>query len=690
MPPTWLATIHHDGSSKYVSDLCPAIGDVVRIRLRVSDQTALKRVFLRTNPDNLQVLSPMSPGRHAPPARWYDVDLPITERIVQYRFVIEAEDGGVWWYSAAGVTEHEPLGGSDFRLVTDLPPPSWVRSTVFYQIFPDRFWNGEPSNDPQPDEYDRPSYRYKKFEYQNRRPRTLPWGSPAPFDAPPTLTFYGGDLPGIESKLPYLQDLGVGAIYLNPVFASPSNHRYDVVDHERVDPRLGGTAALAHLRQALTAAGMRYLLDVVPNHVSYWHPWFQAAESDPTSLEAGFFTFLRHPESFKDWFGWPRLDYASEELRRRMFTGHEAVLRRWLRLPYSADGWRVYLPNAPARQGELQPGLHIGRALRAAIKETRPDAYLLGENLADATEQLQGDQFDGLMNYRAFMLPLWSWLRGYHQDLPGLPPIVSVRLATQALARALLEGLSSAPWSVSLHHYNPIGSHDFPRVRSVLDGNDALHRLAAVVQFTFPGVPGIYYGDEIGMVNDPGLEQRACMVWDEKAWNRPLREFYKALVALRRGSPALQEGGFQVLAVEADTLAYQREGPAGRVIVVAHRGSTPRPPGPLAVAHGGVPDGLAFTEAFSRRVVLARRGQLALPELPQGATVWVAEEEPDAAERPHPLSAPQAPRAEPTRGRTLACPVCGKKDGTRRETRTVPGGVRHDRWFCLWCGATWT
>jgi alpha-glucosidase len=178
---------------------------------------------------------------------------------------------------------------------------------------------------------------------------------------------------------------------------------------------------------------------------------------------------------------------------------------------------------------------------------------------------------------------------------------------------------------VALQQYNVLDSHDVPRIRTVVGGNDSLHRLAAVVQLTYPGVPGLYYGDEIGMVDAPRLGSRACMIWDERRWDRALLDFYRDLVALRRASPALQEGGFQALAVEPDTLAYQREGPEGWILVVAHRGERPRPAGSLPVADGGVPDGVEFVERLGGATAVVRDGALPLPELPQGATLWVAE-----------------------------------------------------------------
>jgi alpha-glucosidase len=156
----------------------------------------------------------------------------------------------------------------------------------------------------------------------------------------------------------------------------------------------------------------------------------------------------------------------------------------------------------------------------------------------------------------------------------------------------------------------------------VVHGNDALHRLAVIVQLTFPGIPALYYGDEVGMVDVPRMKAIGCMEWDPSRWNHDLFAFYQDLVGLRRRSPILQRGGFQMLAVEPDAFAYQREAPEGRVIVIAHRGSAPRPAEPLPVAHGGIPDGTRFVEHFSGVQVVVSGGMLPIPAQPQGASLW--------------------------------------------------------------------
>lgn len=614
--PDWLAGVHHDGSEKYVSRLHPRLGETVRLQLRLGSDAPVRAVYLRTFPDGEQLFTPMERGPSAPPCQWWHVDLPISQPMVHYRFLLQADDG-LWNYTATGPTAHIPLDHTDFRILANYDAPEWLETAVFYQIFPDRFANGDPSNDPQPNE----------FEFRGFRCRTYPWGEPPNDEQPFPIIFYGGDLQGIAQHIDYLVDLGVNALYLNPIFTAYSNHKYDVIDYYNVDPNLGGNAALTALREALTVRDMRYILDIVPNHCGYWHPWFQDARDTPSAAEAEFFTFDNHPDDYVTWLGvWtlPKLNYRSAELRRRMYASDEAIFRHWLRPPYAADGWRVDVANMLGRQGPMQLGEEVARGIRHAVKSTNPAAYLLGENFFDATPHLQGDQWDAVMNYTGLSLPLWYWLSGYRERSHGMDHFITTPTSwpTDALIETWRTRRGVVPWAIALQQFNLLGSHDTARLRSVVAGNDALQRLAAIVQFTYPGVPCLYYGDEIGMEDEPDLESRGCMVWDESCWNKDLRAFYQALIALRKASPVLQRGGFQVLGVEPDTFAYQREGVNGRILVIAHRSQTPRPARPLSVTHGGIPNGTRFVEFFSGQELVVTDGALSLPEHEQGASLW--------------------------------------------------------------------
>jgi alpha-glucosidase len=613
--PAWLASLHHDGSPDYVSNTYPVLGESVQLRLRVEAAAPIQRALLRIFPDGEQAFLPMIQVESPAHLQFWTVELPIRMPATHYRFLLQSADG-VWWHSAAGPSAFEPLDQTDFQILAGYNPPAWVQESVFYQIFPDRFANGDPANDPRPEDY----------EYRGQRPQTLPWGSPPLQDQHPGIVFYGGDLPGITQHLDYLADLGVNALYLTPVFTALSNHKYDVMDYEHVDPHFGGDEALVELRRGLDQLGMRYLLDIVPNHCGWAHPWFQRARQSADAAEADFFTFRQRPDDYESWLGvWslPKLNYRSAGLCQAMYAGQDAVFRRWLRPPFRADGWRVDVANMLGRQGEIQMGEEVAHGLRAAVKETDPQAYLIGENFFDATRQLQGDQWDGVMNYAGFATPLLHWLSGVQISAIGLKePVNGPALSTQGLAAVWRSRLAGIPWAVALQQYNLLGSHETMRARSHLAENDALHRLAVTILLTYPGVPGLYYGDEIGMLDQPGLRSRACIEWDSERWDHDLRNFFKDLIHLRRSSPALQRGGFQIVTVEEHLIAFQRSLGAERWLVIAQRSASPRPAGPLDLRSAGLPDGTRLREHFSGQEALVRGGWLDCPVLPQGATLW--------------------------------------------------------------------
>jgi alpha-glucosidase len=431
--------------------------------------------------------------------------------ITNYRFMILC-DGAAYWYNGSGLHSYNLTDAEDFRLLADYKAPAWIRNSVFYQIFPDRFADGDPTNNVQDGEY----------EYAGFPARRREWGEPPTSGSRAAMVeFYGGDLPGITAHLDYINDLGANALYLNPVFTAFSNHRYDVTDYFAVDPHLGGNQSLVDLRLALTARDMRYIIDIVPNHCGVLHPWFQAALADLEAPTAEYFTFHNHPDEYETWLGVRsliKLNYRSTALRNVMYAGPDSVFRHWLRPPYSADGWRIDVANMLARQGADQMGMEVGRGIRQAVKEGNPEAYLMGENFFDASSQLLGDCWDGVMNYSGFNLPLLSWLRGMSVHVPGQsqPILTGNRWTTEALVSSWNAFRAAIPWVMAYQQFNLLGSHDTPRALSLLKGNRDLVRLAVVLLFTYPGVPCVYYGDEIGMGGDLEMNPRQCMSWDHR------------------------------------------------------------------------------------------------------------------------------------------------------------------------------
>jgi alpha-glucosidase len=611
----WTTSLHHDGSPRYVTARAYTLGERVSIRLRTGLNAPVERVFLRISPDGNQSLLEMRLTQTDATCRWWEVEFPLTMPRNNYRFWLLTPEGE-WWLTALGAMRHTPTDAHDFVLLADYQAPSWVQDAVFYQIFPDRFADGDPTN----------NVRSGEYLYHGKPVIARRWEeAPASHDRTGAREFFGGDLQGILQKLDYLEELGISALYLTPIFTSPSNHKYDVEDYLHVDPHFGGEAALIALRQALQARGIRLVLDMIPNHCGATHPWFLKAQANPTAPEAEFFTFDRGRNEYTTWLGihsLPKLNYRSQRLREIMYANKDAITRYWLRPPFSIDGWRIDVANMLARQGESQLGHKIGRGMRRASKEETPHAYLLGELFFDGTSHLQGDELDAGMNYQGFMLPLQQWLApsGLYQHWRA-PWARRHPLPTEALVDQWRAFLAAIPWQIAMQQLNLLDSHDTPRISGILGGEEDRVRLAATLLFTYPGVPCVYYGDEIGLDGGGDPDNRRCMPWQPQKWNHELRALYQTLIRLRRTSPALRWGGIQFVYAANETLAYLREAPEERLLVVARRSSDGVRA--LPVSHVGLEEGTRLRNVLTGTEARIVGGMLPLDSLPSlGAQVW--------------------------------------------------------------------
>jgi alpha-glucosidase len=575
-------------------------------------------VYLRTEPDGEQHLAKMERGPDDALSQWWEADLLAKMPSNPYRFKLITGEG-VWHLNALGLSQAERPNALDFKLLADYPAPRWIWEAAFYQIFPDRFANGDPSLTPKPGDWERKGHQITNPPWEEI-PGT--WGQRG------SLDFYGGDLPGIEQQLDYLRDLGVTGLYLTPIFTAHTNHRYDIQDFMAVDPHLGGDAALISLRKAMAQAGMRLILDVTPNHLSDQHPWFTAAQADPAAETSEFFTFYDDTrQDYECWMGVKqlvKLNYSSQKLRDWFYRRPDSVLRHWLADPFSIDGWRLDVLNMTARQGSLQLQREVGREMRAAVKAQNPEAYLMGEHFFDGTPHLQGDELDGVMNYQGFNMPLRRWLAG--DDLAGewvktgdLEEKYKY-LSTEALREQLQTYLAAVPFVMALQQFNQLGSHDTPRFLHLVGGDKDLLKLATALLFTYIGVPCLYYGDEVGMTGGRDPDNRRGMAWGH--FDEDLLAYHKKLIALRKESPALQTGGLQWLRAEGDILAFQRQAPGQQIVVIANRGPAVRG-FRLPLQGAGLSDGQALREALSGQGVVIQGG-VAEIDLP-AQSAWIGQ-----------------------------------------------------------------
>ncbi|HRJ57082.1 MAG TPA: glycoside hydrolase family 13 protein [Anaerolineales bacterium] len=449
--------------------------------------------------------------------------------------------------------------------------PNWVKDAVFYQIFPDRFARSKQMPD-------------LGFEA---------WDS-----APTHHGFKGGDLYGVIEKLDYLQDLGITAIYFNPVFASASNHRYHTFDYYNVDPLLGGNDALKKLLKESHKREIRVVLDGVFNHASRGFWQFSHV------LETG------AASPYKDWF-----HFDEERLRGRKHWGaypspHEQKLlgqedsltaigyRAWWNLPalpkfntntpavreflfdvaeywikFGIDGWRLDVP------GEIDDD-EFWREFRRRVRAVNPEAYIVGEIWHEAQRWLQGDQFDAVMNY-LFTAAALSFFADGHLNMDiihqagGLKDRVH-RMHAKTFADEVDRILNLYPTDITFAQLNLLDSHDMPRFLSCANGDKNSLKLAWLFLFTMPGAPCIYYGDEVGVDGGHDPDCRKAFPWDEAKWDMDLLNYAKACIALRKGQKALRRGEYKRVHTEDDLMVFARTLKDDTVITAFNASNTNR------------------------------------------------------------------------------------------------------------------
>jgi len=463
--------------------------------------------------------------------------------------------------------------------------PEWVKDAVFYQIFPDRFARS-------------PSLP---------KPRNL-----EPWDSPPTrYGFKGGDLLGIAEHLDYLQDLGVTALYLNPIFQSAANHRYHTYDYYEVDPLLGGNDAFRALLDAAHQRGVRVVIDGVFNHASRGFFQFNhILENGAASPYLDWFTINGwplhaydhdRPPNYAAWWGLhalPKFNTDVPEVREYLLD----VAVHWVE--QGIDGWRLDVP-AEIRDDEFW------REFRRRVKGAKSDAYIVGEIWHDARHWLQGDQFDAVMNY-LFTKACLSFLIGRELNAAltsgvGYYPIQPT--TADGFAWAIDNLLEMYTPQVTQVQLNLLDSHDTARLLTLARGDESALRLAWLFMMCYPGAPCIYYGDEIGMVGGKDPDCRRSFPWDERQWNHGLRDYLRRCIALRKAHPALRRGDFRRLYAQGNVYAFARQLGQETLIGVLNVG---REPWALDVPLNGLlPDRMMLEGVWGEGTATAAAGRLA-------------------------------------------------------------------------------
>lgn len=603
---SWLGQPHHDGSGLYVENQAPQLGDTVEVLVRAPADGDVSRVHVRAVQDGEPHFAQASLDRANGTEAWWRASVPVHNPVTNYRFLLGLGNGGSRWLNGTGTHDHDVADDEDFRLTTFSSPPRWAARSVVYQVFPDRFASSGPKHDLPPWAVATDWYEGQVAYHGKLTPAQL----------------FGGDLAGIEAHLDYIADLGANVIYLTPFFPGQSNHRYDATSFDRVDPLLGGDAALASLSAAAHNRGIRLLGDLTTNHTGSGHEWFVTARSDGSSVERSFYYWEKGAPGYASWLGHPRLpklNYSGTALWDRFLRGPGSVTARWLRPPYNLDGWRVDVANMTGRYGSDDFNAEIAKTMRATMAEAQPDALLIAEHGHDFTPEARGDGWHGVMNYAGFTKPVWTWLARAGNEVPFFgQPRCTPRDPGGLVCRSMSEFLARAPWRVAAHHLNLLCSHDTARIRTV-SGDPALVRAGATLLFTFPGIPMVYSGDEIGLEGVTGEDSRRPFPWERPgSWDMRTLGTYRQLARLRVSSPALCEGGFRWVRTGDDALAFLRECRRQRLLVLVSRA-----PGRDIVLDAGALDcsGRA-ANLFGGGDIEARNGKVVLPGDGPTGQIW--------------------------------------------------------------------
>ncbi len=499
---------------------------------------------------------------------YWQATIPASSSEKYYRFQIN-DGSATAWLNAAGITSSEPSSG-DFFVIPGFKTPDWMKNGVVYQIFPDRFYNGDTSNDVTSGEY----------TYGGCATEQHAWGTSVLSTADPTNcnseVFFGGDLTGVDQKLSYIkQTLGANIIYLNPIFNSPTVHKYDTQNYFEVDPAFGTSSTLQQLISDIhsTAYGSKgyIILDGVFNHSGDSNCWFQkqlydnitcsyqGAYQSQSSPYYGYYTFQTWPNSYSDFFGFggmPKLDYgaSASAVRNQIYGSPSSVMKTYLASPYNIDGWRLDFPQAldsGGNGGSDATNHQITQELRSAVKSANSNADILGEYWGDASPWLDdGAEWDNVMNYNGFTQPVSEWMCGvdYHGN--------SASINESSLDSWLLGTRADVPVNVQETWTNELGSHDTERFATRCGGNIWDTYLGLIFQFTYIGTPTVYYGDEYGEQGGNDPDNRRTFDWTQATASNTAVALTQKLISIRNQYLQLRTGSIKTLLVDTTNHIY--------------------------------------------------------------------------------------------------------------------------------------
>ncbi len=605
-----------DGSDNFFSPMEPKVGETVKIRFRTAKDNA-DHVFVVLNGEKKE----MEIESGSSLFDFYSIEYTMPEGTLDYYFEIVSAGRRCYFNKKGAVGDLEPF--FNYRVKAGFSTPDWAKGAVFYQIMVDRFANGDPSNDVVDGEY---VYIGEQVN------QVRDWGKyPAQMGV---REFYGGDLQGVLDKLDYLEDLGVDVIYFNPIFVSPSNHKYDVQDYDYIDPHYGkivvdegepfpnwatdnlcATKYISRVtdKRNLEASneffikvveeihkrGMRVVLDGVFNHCGSFNKWLDAeriyenqegyekgAFVDANSPYRNFFKFYNQDSwpyntEYDGWWGHKTLPKLNYEESQELYDYILRIGKKWVSPPYNCDGWRL---DVAADLGQTSEMNHrFWKDFRKAVKEANPEAIILAEHYGDCGEWLNGDEWDTIMNYSAFMEPITWFLTGLekHSDEKRSDLLGN----TQAFFDAMKYHMSRFQYPSLVVSMNELSNHDHSRfltrtnmtvgrtasvgpAAADLNTNMSIMRAAVLIQMTWPGAPTLYYGDEAGVTGWTDPDNRRTYPWGKE--DKKLIQYHKDLIRIHKSEPALMKGSLIYLQAGNNVISYGRFTKDEKIVVAVN------------------------------------------------------------------------------------------------------------------------
>lgn len=610
-----------DGTASYVNPPQPAENETITLRFRTAKDD-VDRVRLMTGVGGYDMKKESSSGEFD----YYTINWRLNEE--PFRYCFEIQDGDeLCYYNKCG-TSKEIVAFYEFVIVPGFSTPDWAKGAVMYQIFTDRFYNGDKTNDVESREYFYIGDYSRKVTDWNKYP-----------DKMGVREFYGGDLQGVIDKLDYLQDLGVEVLYFNPLFVSPSNHKYDIQDYDYIDPHYGvivedGGEVLAEgvtenrlaakyqkrttdiknleasnqlfikLVEELHRRGMRIILDGVFNHCGSFNKWMDreriyenqedyepGAFISPDSPYRSYFRFFKeepgnwpYNSNYDGWWGHDTLPKLNYEDSMKLENYILYIGRKWVSPPYNVDGWRLDVAADLGRSNEYNH--QFWKKFREAVKDANPEAIILAEHYGDPSDWLQGDEWDTVMNYDAFMEPVTWFLTGMEkhsdearEELRGNADNF-VGSISHHMSNMLTPSLQVAMNELSNHDHSRFltrTNHMVGRVEHLGPKaaeeyvNEAIMREAVAIQMTWVGAPTIYYGDEAGVCGFTDPDNRRTYPWGQE--NQELLNFHKEMIRIHKEHPALRTGSLNILSWDENVLAYGRFLGEDRIVAIINNRS---------------------------------------------------------------------------------------------------------------------